>query len=256
MLCGFGLQHSDHMLDLQMWTAGGSRMVGTRGVQSSIGVWNSSGVQNSSGDQRGPEEHQRCKGRAADTVCLYEVESISARLKSGVNSRGGGCLGVQSNTRHRERLAAHAMSYRMSLKRSQHRLCGPQRGFCLSAWVVVACTGSCTGLALHAKTTRHPAQLLHANYHIRTVHTPGCVCLPSPVCMLNPSPCRPNVAAINLCPKFFALGEPLGSKQVSALVHEMIHGLVSRHAGQPHVDACLQPHAALSHSRCLQDSCN
>lgn len=50
---------------------------------------------------------------------------------------------------------------------------------------------------------------------------------PPPCAQLTSPPCRPNVAAINLCPKFFALGEPLGSKQVSALVHEMIHGLVS-----------------------------
>lgn len=44
---------------------------------------------------------------------------------------------------------------------------------------------------------------------------------------MEPFTFRPNVASINLCPRFWTLGEPLGSKQVSALVHEMIHGLVS-----------------------------
>lgn len=87
---------------------------------------------------------------------------------------------------------------------------------------------------LHGDTNRNPAQLLPPGHHLHTVpnQTSGCVCLPS----RSRSPCRPNVAAINLCPKFFALGEPLGSKQVSALVHEMIHGLVSKHAGARAVD--------------------
>lgn len=47
------------------------------------------------------------------------------------------------------------------------------------------------------------------------------------ICHMEPFTFRPNVASINLCPRFWTLGEPLGSKQVSALVHEMIHGLVS-----------------------------
>lgn len=47
------------------------------------------------------------------------------------------------------------------------------------------------------------------------------------ICHMEAFTFRPNVAAINLCPRFWTLGEPLGSKQVSALVHEMIHGLVS-----------------------------
>jgi hypothetical protein len=47
------------------------------------------------------------------------------------------------------------------------------------------------------------------------------------ICHMEPFTYRPNVAAINLCPKFWALSEPAANKQVSALVHEMIHGLVS-----------------------------
>jgi hypothetical protein len=47
------------------------------------------------------------------------------------------------------------------------------------------------------------------------------------ICHMEAFTFRPNVAAINICPRFWTLGEPLGSKQVSALVHEMIHGLVS-----------------------------
>jgi hypothetical protein len=47
------------------------------------------------------------------------------------------------------------------------------------------------------------------------------------ICHMEAFTFRPNVAAVNLCPRFWTLGEPLGSKQVSALVHEMIHGLVS-----------------------------
>eukprot|EP00879_Flechtneria_rotunda_P007939 GHRR01008317.1.p1 GENE.GHRR01008317.1~~GHRR01008317.1.p1 ORF type:complete len:595 (+),score=186.44 GHRR01008317.1:2246-4030(+) len=45
------------------------------------------------------------------------------------------------------------------------------------------------------------------------------------ICHLEPYTYRPNVAAINLCPKFWALSGPAVDKQVSALVHEMIHGL-------------------------------
>ncbi|WIA42317.1 hypothetical protein OEZ86_008331 [Tetradesmus obliquus] len=45
------------------------------------------------------------------------------------------------------------------------------------------------------------------------------------ICHMEPFTYRPNVAAINLCPKFWALAEPAANKQVSALVHEMIHGL-------------------------------
>lgn len=47
------------------------------------------------------------------------------------------------------------------------------------------------------------------------------------ICHMEAFTFRPNVASINLCPRFWTLGEPLGSKQISALVHEMIHGLVS-----------------------------
>jgi hypothetical protein len=52
------------------------------------------------------------------------------------------------------------------------------------------------------------------------------------ICHMEAFTFRPNVAAINLCPRFWTLGEPLGSKQVSALVHEMIHGLVSLFGGR------------------------
>lgn len=52
------------------------------------------------------------------------------------------------------------------------------------------------------------------------------------ICHMEAFTFRPNVAAINLCPRFWTLGEPLGSKQVSALVHEMIHGLVSCQAAE------------------------
>lgn len=45
------------------------------------------------------------------------------------------------------------------------------------------------------------------------------------ICHMEPFTYRPNVAAINLCPRFWELTPPAGSKQVSALVHEMIHGL-------------------------------
>lgn len=48
------------------------------------------------------------------------------------------------------------------------------------------------------------------------------------ICHMEPFTYRPNVAAINLCPRFWALTEPNYNKQVSALVHEMVHGLVSR----------------------------
>ena len=47
------------------------------------------------------------------------------------------------------------------------------------------------------------------------------------ICHMEPFTYRPNVAAINLCPRFWALTEPNYNKQVSALVHEMVHGLVS-----------------------------
>lgn len=47
------------------------------------------------------------------------------------------------------------------------------------------------------------------------------------ICHMEPYTYRPNVAAINLCPKFWNMAEPSPSKQVAALVHEMIHGLVS-----------------------------
>jgi hypothetical protein len=61
------------------------------------------------------------------------------------------------------------------------------------------------------------------------------------ICHMEPFTFRPNVASINLCPRFWTLGEPLGSKQVSALVHEMIHGLVSAAAACVHVLLLLLP---------------
>eukprot|EP00878_Enallax_costatus_P003097 GHUV01003296.1.p1 GENE.GHUV01003296.1~~GHUV01003296.1.p1 ORF type:complete len:484 (+),score=96.88 GHUV01003296.1:3288-4739(+) len=42
---------------------------------------------------------------------------------------------------------------------------------------------------------------------------------------MEPYTYRPNVAATNLCPKFWSLNEGNANKQVAALVHEMIHGL-------------------------------
>jgi hypothetical protein len=75
-------------------------------------------------------------------------------------------------------------------------------------------------------------------YYITALNSASCsdnIIAYTIICHMEPFTYRPNVAAINLCPKFWALSEPAANKQVSALVHEMIHGLVSCGA----VAACL-----------------
>jgi hypothetical protein len=154
----------------------------------------------------------------------------SVRMQTAAAAAAAACLTAPSATASYGAAAAAAAAEVTVVSLTRQLLCGCTAAFTPHTMQQQPSIAATTCLSAMLNLAGQGFNSTDQVYYITALNSGSCsdnIIAYTIICHMEPFTYRPNVAAINLCPKFWALSEPAANKQVSALVHEMIHGLVS-----------------------------